>query len=146
MQSRLRAKYRRRTRTVTCSVKNAYLREDVPCGVADGACRHCPPLSGGSLLDPQAQAYLVPDAATLDALLEVWILSFMFTPSPMLWVVVVHVPGVSLGSQVCPRHCNFHHNSSGLAYVHTPLGVDGHRLHCGVTFMRFMWYMLYTGT
>ena len=80
-QSHLRAKYRKRTQTITCSVEDVYLREDVPCGVADGACRHCSvakPLQNESMgtspsssLEPNALAYLIPDAATLDAFLEV---------------------------------------------------------------------------
>ena len=64
-------------------IPQAYLRDDIACGVADGACgrESCPSCShvtseagsaaGGASLDPRAPAYLVPDAQTLDALLEV---------------------------------------------------------------------------
>ena len=76
-QSRLRAKYRRKIRTENCAVEEAYLRDDIACGVPGGACGGgggsggCPPLSeAGSSLDPRAPAYLIPDAETLDALLE----------------------------------------------------------------------------
>ena len=57
---------------MTCAVEEAYLRDDIACGVAGGACGGgCPPLSeAGSSLDPRAPAYLIPDAETLDALLE----------------------------------------------------------------------------
>ena len=53
-------------------MEDAYLREDVPCGVGEAYCPYCPPPAPACpSLDPLAPAYVIPDAATLDALLEV---------------------------------------------------------------------------
>lgn len=68
-ESQLRAKYRARTRTITCAAEEAYLRDDVSCGCE--GCPYCPPPLG-SALAADAQAYLLPDADVLSELLEVF--------------------------------------------------------------------------
>ncbi len=85
----MRARYRRRTRTIACAAEERYLRDDVPCGVRVSGlslllsllpahflelqdCPHCPELSlTSSSLDADAPAYLIPDAAALEQFLEV---------------------------------------------------------------------------
>ncbi|PNG99322.1 Exosome complex exonuclease RRP44, partial [Tetrabaena socialis] len=89
-QTKLSYKYRRRTHTVTPALEECYLRLDVSC--ASEACDSChigsaPPYAGGAsyehggdaatvaptaTLSAAAPYYLVPDAAALSDLLELF--------------------------------------------------------------------------
>lgn len=66
---RLSYKYRKRTKTITAGVEEAYLRDDVPCG--SEACCMCTAPAGASL-SATAPYFLLPDAQVLGELLEVF--------------------------------------------------------------------------
>ncbi|GAX81333.1 hypothetical protein CEUSTIGMA_g8764.t1 [Chlamydomonas eustigma] len=86
-ESRLKAKYRRHTHTITCAVEERYLRDDVSCGLGYPSCQHCPPLSLTSAsLDLHATSLVIPDADALDSFLEVWEL-----PDITNWLILTSV-------------------------------------------------------
>eukprot|EP00798_Chlamydomonas_sp_ICE-L_P016297 gene16297-22485_t len=66
-ETRLKAKYRKQTRTITTAVEDCYLRDDIPCGSA--LCTSCAPTT--SHLAASASFLMIPDSATLSTYLEI---------------------------------------------------------------------------
>ena len=67
----LRAKYRKRTRTVTCAVEECYLRDDVACG--SELCETCAPTgTSSSSLAADARFIMIPDERTFSEFLELF--------------------------------------------------------------------------